>query len=869
MKVIKVGTNAQSRIAQACDRCRSKKIRCDGIRPCCTQCANVGFECKTSDKLSRRAFPRGYTESLEERVRQLEARVRELEDDNELKDEKLDVISRGLSHPAVPLQTRSKQRLDAIQEDTGHLAGQGMPMAKDDCFEVQQTPYLNDDDKAGSYFSGTSSTRNFIHTFNERARESGQSVVNIDTSLLMAIKTTLPIDSTKRSLTDTAADAVPPREIADHLVNVFFQEWAPLFPVLHRSTFLSMYERLMCENDGVADLTEIAQLYLVFGIAALSSGKQVTVEIDSFESKWKAAATAISANSCVATLQTLILAQLYCVQQGDFISLLTYKGQSTTLSARLGLHQSQKRFALDTMTGEVRKRVFWTLFTLDSFTSVMLGLPKHIKEEDVHCEYPIDLGDASLAQANGELPSSEDPPQIAAAIALFDVSRVLSKVVEEVFPTKPMYELSLRKLTELSNELDAWYNSLPPYLRQQISFEKPPMASLGSQSPILSLTYHYIRALIQRPAICASLGMKSASAMISMASSCKHMVQIIELLDARSLGFSFCLNRAEVLLIAAFGLLFQSIGLEMHSKVLRENSKTIQAIVRILQETGLPASHEFEKVAQQFVQRAMPKVTASRHNSEGASTADYRAETRKQLKAAAAKHSSTFIMNSQRLKTPRRASVHSFGLLPRGVRNQSQVHLQSALSHDSRSEPADSPENQAQLPDVMALSFKLPTQVLRSGKPTHPNLDYLSFSNETPSQPALEKTVKSEALSDWEKLLGNLDNGETNIFDACYGGPPVEGLLNAPQLRPEPPATMIHEAMALDANLWTMQSPGNLEQAGSTFSFSNDDGLSSGEDLTAEWASASSSHGEDAYSSLLLPEFAIVDDGNMDIVMNL
>ncbi|KAF2812178.1 uncharacterized protein BDZ99DRAFT_439166, partial [Mytilinidion resinicola] len=75
MKVIKVGASAQSRIAQACDRCRSKKIRCDGIRPCCTQCVNAGFECKTSDKLSRRAFPRGYTESLEERVRSLEHEI--------------------------------------------------------------------------------------------------------------------------------------------------------------------------------------------------------------------------------------------------------------------------------------------------------------------------------------------------------------------------------------------------------------------------------------------------------------------------------------------------------------------------------------------------------------------------------------------------------------------------------------------------------------------------------------------------------------------------------------------------------------------------------------------------------------------------
>ena len=94
MKVIRVGASTQSRIAQACDRCRSKKIRCDGIRPTCTQCQNVGFECKTSDKLSRRAFPRGYTESLEDRVRGLEAEVRELKQLLDEKDEKIDVLSR-------------------------------------------------------------------------------------------------------------------------------------------------------------------------------------------------------------------------------------------------------------------------------------------------------------------------------------------------------------------------------------------------------------------------------------------------------------------------------------------------------------------------------------------------------------------------------------------------------------------------------------------------------------------------------------------------------------------------------------------------------------------------------------------------------
>ena len=155
MKVIKVGTSSQSRIAQACDRCRSKKIRCDGIRPTCSQCANVGFECRTSDKLSRRAFPRGYTESLEERVRQLEAEVRELKDLLDEKDEKIDMLSKmhgnrrrqeaASSPAAAPVEARAES--------------QGL---KEDTFRVQAAPLVLGVENSDSYFMGASSGRAFI-----------------------------------------------------------------------------------------------------------------------------------------------------------------------------------------------------------------------------------------------------------------------------------------------------------------------------------------------------------------------------------------------------------------------------------------------------------------------------------------------------------------------------------------------------------------------------------------------------------------------------------------------------------------------------------------------------------------------------------
>ena len=111
MKIIQVGSSSgPNRIAQACDRCRAKKIKCNGDFPACSQCRSVGFDCKTSDKLRRKAFPRGYTESLEGRVRKLETENKELKEQLDERDEKIDVLSQTYTSKDIarpPISTTS------------------------------------------------------------------------------------------------------------------------------------------------------------------------------------------------------------------------------------------------------------------------------------------------------------------------------------------------------------------------------------------------------------------------------------------------------------------------------------------------------------------------------------------------------------------------------------------------------------------------------------------------------------------------------------------------------------------------------------------------------------------------------------------
>ena len=156
MKMIQCGSS-HTRIAQACDRCRSKKIRCDGLHPC-SQCASAGFECQTSDKLSRRAFPRGYTESLEKKVRQLEAEVKTLRELLDTKEEHLDMMSLSPYSPQTWASFSGSHKLGREQE--GSIPAGEMPVIQ--CSSRCSTGQETVGDKIDVFYLGGSSGFPFV-----------------------------------------------------------------------------------------------------------------------------------------------------------------------------------------------------------------------------------------------------------------------------------------------------------------------------------------------------------------------------------------------------------------------------------------------------------------------------------------------------------------------------------------------------------------------------------------------------------------------------------------------------------------------------------------------------------------------------------
>ncbi|PHH50017.1 Transcriptional activator protein acu-15 [Ceratocystis fimbriata CBS 114723] len=620
MKVIQVGKGSQSRIAQACDRCRSKKIRCDGLRPTCSQCSSVGFNCKTSDKLSRRAFPRGYTESLEERIRGLESENRGLKDALDEQDKRLEFLSKSRTPanritPAIPSPPPSSSAASSTNGSTAAPASSQSPirssphsagtpptstLSPEDTFKTPIPSLQLGVENSDSFFMGPSSGKNFIESFKRLMQEKAIHCPSFNSQVFLHMQGCSPLTSEVAS-NPPNLNSIPPRLFTDKCVNVFFQEWAPLFPVLHKPDFLRTYDEFMTDHSKVKSPHKLAQLYLVFAIAALSSDQTDTDQIAFCERRWQSFLDPLVLDSSISTLQCVILAMMYCTIRGNYKRLQYYRSIAVSACLRLGLHHKQKYFSFGALTVECRKRAFWTLYTVDCFAAALLGSPRLISDSWVETEYPIDADDEYISDAGIQPTLPGEATRISSALALFRISRIMAKILDTAYVSGAA-DLSVQTMNAFDQQLAKWENSLPPHLKLVFEQDKPSTNMTGSRSPILALALNYIRVLTHRPALEAKPLAGNGANILTIGKASKRIVQIIELLEERRMSFALCLNKADLLAISGLSLLYEGIKLGSHGNIsLQGNVPLVNFVVKGLFRLKAPGCLDFKKAAAAFV----------------------------------------------------------------------------------------------------------------------------------------------------------------------------------------------------------------------------------------------------------------------------
>lgn len=319
----------------------------------------------------------------------------------------------------------------------------------------------------------------------------------------------------------------------------------------------------------------------------------------------------------------------------------------------------------------------------------------------------------------------------------------------------------------------------------------------------------------------------------------------MQLLDERKLSFSFCLNRNEVLVQAGFGLLYQTVNLARDSKLAKDCNRLVCTVMNMLERGAAAGSPEFRRIACSLI--TVPRVgppTLSRHNSEGSMAApmDTLRATQKTLKAIAARFSPGAMKSGRHdVHESRRATLPNISTNVGVHGNPSSTSLSSIRSepHMARSEPTMSP------PTHNRASFSQP--------PAHRNIDFLSFNNDAMAGYSLGSTpVKTEVSnSDWERLLGSLDGGQTNIYDNIYGGPPAEALLEVPLA----PSTATDSSANWSPDAWDWNSYGTAAPPQSVLSFS-DESLTSGEKFSSNSWDSGTPGSDRMYAGIIIPDMS-------------
>jgi hypothetical protein len=108
-----------------------------------------------------------------------------------------------------------------------------------------------------------------------------------------------------------------------------------------------------------------------------------------------------------------------------------------------------------------------------------------MKEEDIHAEYPSDTDDEYVTEKGFQPTLPGEYTKISSALALFRVTRILSKVLDQNYPAAATHELSLQSLHSLEGELNEWSDNLPTHLKLTFAQDKPSTDVTGSRSALL------------------------------------------------------------------------------------------------------------------------------------------------------------------------------------------------------------------------------------------------------------------------------------------------------------------------------------------------------------------------------------------------
>ncbi|KAI6098340.1 fungal-specific transcription factor domain-containing protein, partial [Pisolithus croceorrhizus] len=216
----------------------------------------------------------------------------------------------------------------------------------------------------------------------------------------------------------------------------------------------------------------------------------------------------------------------------------TIVGIGIRLAQDVGAHRRKVYNTSLTVEGELWKRAFWVLVTLDRVTSVSLGRPCAIQEEDFDIDLPVECDDEYWEHPDPEL-AFRQPENKPCTVSFFINYLKLYHI--QAFALRTIYSISKHKVVfgckgpqweervvaELDSALNKWVDAVPDHLRWDPN--RDVSTPFFTQSCVLYASYYQLQILIHRPFIPSPrrpsvLSFPSLAICTNAARSCSHVL---------------------------------------------------------------------------------------------------------------------------------------------------------------------------------------------------------------------------------------------------------------------------------------------------------------------------------------------------------
>ncbi|KAK7937460.1 uncharacterized protein PG986_014328 [Apiospora aurea] len=203
---------------------------------------------------------------------------------------------------------------------------------------------------------------------------------------------------------------IPEREAADRYLEAS-KHMRPNFVLFHRSTFQHVYEELWRAATATATATttelgrgagadsDAKQTYIsvgwlgclcmsfIFGCRSLPPTNQ-TLDIQRRYYAEMMELPQLPVTLSLPNVCALMLLSLYSNNTNNRTAAWPYHGAACRLAAALGMYRQDVSGSFHPITRELRKRVWWTLYSYEQNLCCSLGRPSAIDDQEVNVDYP-------------------------------------------------------------------------------------------------------------------------------------------------------------------------------------------------------------------------------------------------------------------------------------------------------------------------------------------------------------------------------------------------------------------------------------------------------------------------------------------------